>query len=318
MGLRVPQFGWNLVFRLSVVSPLLLCCQSCARLRMRWRSRFAQELAGCSNIVSPFCTMVRLALVFAVVARLAFGLSEARSAAGVPLDRIEGILRASCGSSCLDFFRGAMANASSEGVGLVAPFAGEAESRLSVATRLADELFPVRSRSVAASFLARGRVAATPCSSPASCAIASLAANKCNYGRVALQQAYSDLNVATHVLGALVSSLCGCVHVGSSSVCALKSLPPSCTFPYTVYSKAFAGSVQIWEAVKAATNTCNVHRAPGLQESAGTAARVVGHALVAVGGGGRVGGAAQDVEEALLRAQEAFARATRAQNATVR
>ena len=258
--------------------------------------------------------MVRVSLAFALVARFAFGLSVAHPLTGAQLQQIEGILRSSCGSGCLDFFHGAMANVSSEGVGLVGPFAAEAEGRLSIATRLAAELSPGRSGSVSASFLAKGRAAATPCSSPASCAIASLAANKCNYGRVALQEAYGDLNVATHVLGALVSSLCGCVHVGSSSVCALKSLPPSCTFPYAVYSKAFAGSVQVWEAVKAATNTCNVHRAP-VQQSVGAVGGAVGGSFVSAHGGA---GAARDVEAAFLRAQEAFARASRAQNATVR
>ena len=91
-----------------------------------------------------------------------------------------------------------------------------------------------------------------------------MAANKCNYARVALQGAYNELNVATHVLGVLVSSLCGCVHAGHVSTCALRTLPPVCAFPYTVYSKAFAGSVQVWEAVKASTKKCIIHRDPAI------------------------------------------------------
>ena len=91
-----------------------------------------------------------------------------------------------------------------------------------------------------------------------------MAANKCNYARVALQGAYNELNIATHVLGTMVSSLCGCVHAGHVSTCALRTLPAVCAFPYTVYSRAFAGSVQVWEAVKAATKKCIIHRDPSI------------------------------------------------------
>ena len=91
-----------------------------------------------------------------------------------------------------------------------------------------------------------------------------LGANRCNYARVALQQAYNELNVATHALGVLVSSLCGCLRSDHVVVCALRGVPAACAFPYTVYSKAFAGSVQVWEAVKASTSTCILHGDAGL------------------------------------------------------
>ena len=102
------------------------------------------------------------------------------------------------------------------------------------------------------------------CSTPAACAAKTLGANKCNYARVALQQAYNELNVATHALGVLVSSLCGCVRSGHMSTCALRNVPAACAFPYTVYAKAFAGSTQVWQAVKASTATCILHGDPGL------------------------------------------------------
>ena len=105
----------------------------------------------------------------------------------------------------------------------------------------------------------------TACASPAECKLRELAANKCTYGRAALQSTYNSLNVVAHVLGSLVSSLCGCVHVEHVSHRVLQTVPPTCTFPYTVYSKVFAGSVQVWEAVKASTKSCMMHRGPAIQ-----------------------------------------------------
>ena len=104
----------------------------------------------------------------------------------------------------------------------------------------------------------------TACGTPAECELRELAVNKCNYGRAALQNTYNSLNVAAHVLGSLVSTLCGCVHVEHVSHCILQNVPPMCTFPYTVYSKVFAGSVQVWEAVKASTKSCMMHRGPAI------------------------------------------------------
>lgn len=109
-----------------------------------------------------------------------------------------------------------------------------------------------------------GTISSIACSTPAACAAKTLGANKCNYARIALQQAYNELNVATHALGVLVSSLCGCVHSGHVSTCALRGVPAACAFPYTVYAKAFAGSIQVWEAVKASTATCILHGDPAL------------------------------------------------------
>ena len=105
----------------------------------------------------------------------------------------------------------------------------------------------------------------TACGTPAECELRELAVNKCNYGRLALQNTYKSLNVVAHVLGSLVSTLCGCVHVEHVSHCILQNVPPMCTFLYTVYSKVFAGSVQVWEAVKASTKSCMLHRGPAIK-----------------------------------------------------
>ena len=105
----------------------------------------------------------------------------------------------------------------------------------------------------------------TACNSPAECALKEAAANRCNYGRVALQDTYKSLNVVAHVMGAAISSLCGCIHVDRQSRCVLGNVPATCVFPYTVYSKVFAGTVQAWEAVKASTKSCIVHRGPAIK-----------------------------------------------------
>ena len=187
-----------------------------------------------------------------------------------------GPLATSCGISCTSLLQTTLAqlNRSAEGNGVAAAagsdllrlLAGNVEQSFA----RADDLAKASTGSSSAKISLRNRglrgqsqVFASdnvPCATTAACAIKAMAANKCNYARVALQGAYNELNVATHVLGVLVSSLCGCVHAGHVSTCALRSLPAVCAFPYTVYSKAFAGSVQVWEAVKAATKKCIIHR----------------------------------------------------------
>merc|ERR1719203_996796 len=99
----------------------------------------------------------------------------------------------------------------------------------------------------------------TACSTPAACKLKELQANRCNYGREALQTAYQGVNVAAHVMGVAISLLCGCVYVQNAAKCALQTVPASCVFPYSVYSKTFSGSVELWEAVKAASKTCLIH-----------------------------------------------------------
>jgi len=44
--------------------------------------------------------------------------------------------------------------------------------------------------------------------------------------------------------------------------CVLWTTPPVCIRPYSVYSKAFSQSVQMWESVKSMTKTCIMHGSP--------------------------------------------------------
>ena len=189
-----------------------------------------------------------------------------------------GSLAKSCGTSCTSLLETLFAqlNHTAEekgvtfGFGLLKLLSGNVAESLSRAKRLAETSAASRfATEIAGHKRMRGASKAfasenVPCATPAACAIKAMAANKCNYARAALQSSYNELNIATHVLGVLVSSLCGCVHTGHVSTCALRSLPAACTFPYTVYSKAFAGSVQVWEAVKASTKKCIVHRDPAI------------------------------------------------------
>ena len=99
----------------------------------------------------------------------------------------------------------------------------------------------------------------TPCDSEASCALVQAFANKCNFGRMSLQQAYEGVNVAAHVLGVMTSVLCGCLYADTQAVCLLQGVPPVCVFPYMVYSKLFSASNELWEAVKGTTSSCQMH-----------------------------------------------------------
>ena len=184
--------------------------------------------------------------------------SGALTLATPPLELAEADLARTCGGGCVAFLhaRSVLSQASlntSRREALFADVATEVGRRLDEALALAA---PVGAIQVPAGAAAPAGIA---CATPASCALKALGANKCNYARVALQQAYNELNVATHVLGVLVSSLCGCLHSGHVSTCAMRSVPQVCVFPYTVYAKAFAGSAQVWEAVKASTKTCILH-----------------------------------------------------------
>merc|ERR1712113_28120 len=100
------------------------------------------------------------------------------------------------------------------------------------------------------------------CATSATCRLRSLMANKCNFGREALQQTYQGLNLAAHTMGVLITLLCGCLYVNTAAFCALQSVPPVCVFPYNVYSKIFTQTIQLWESVKTATKTCMLHGDP--------------------------------------------------------
>lgn len=105
-------------------------------------------------------------------------------------------------------------------------------------------------------------LADTPCNSQTLCSIDGLLANKCSYMRKGMQLAYQGLNVVVHVMGVLTTVLCGCLFVFGEAKCILSAVPPICIRPYSVYSKAFSGSVQMWESVKSSTKTCILHGSP--------------------------------------------------------
>merc|ERR1712061_322907 len=88
---------------------------------------------------------------------------------------------------------------------------------------------------------AKMTLADTPCNSQTLCTIDALVANKCSYMRQGLQLAYQGLNIVAHVMGVLVTLLCGCIFVAGGARCVLSFLPPICIRPYSVYSKAFSG-----------------------------------------------------------------------------
>jgi len=107
-----------------------------------------------------------------------------------------------------------------------------------------------------------------PCQSPADCASLSSTVNECTERRDALQQAFEDVNVGVHSMGSAIATLCGCMFVGSSDMCAFKDIPPLCVVPYQSYVGVFMSSVAVWDAVKAATAACSVLGAPALASTA--------------------------------------------------
>ena len=139
------------------------------------------------------------------------GVSAALVRTTPAVDVAESSLARTCGLQCVAFLqaRSALAPAAantSRDEAVLAHVAGEVGRRL-------EEAFSLTAPSAAARVSATSAApAGVACATPASCALKALGANKCNYARVALQQAYNELNVATHVLGVLVSSLCGCLH----------------------------------------------------------------------------------------------------------
>jgi len=102
----------------------------------------------------------------------------------------------------------------------------------------------------------------TGCASDALCSIKNLVANACNYGRAAMQATYQGVNVVVHVMGVLITALCGCLNVLTTAVCVLQSVPPTCQLPYRVFGKLWTASIQLWEATKGSTQMCMMHATP--------------------------------------------------------
>merc|ERR1712194_322173 len=98
---------------------------------------------------------------------------------------------------------------------------------------------------------AEGLTSDIPCTTTADCKLKGVIANRCNYGREALQASYNSFNTVAHTMAVAISELCRCTFTQGRADCALENVPSVCIFPYNVYSKMFAGSVQLWEAVKA-------------------------------------------------------------------
>lgn len=82
--------------------------------------------------------------------------------------------------------------------------------------------------------------------------------NACSFARVGAEFAYQEVNKIVNGLGKVVTGMCGCIMVQKVTVCALAAIPEVCTFPYAGYSALWAASVQMWETVKATTNSCKV------------------------------------------------------------
>lgn len=187
-------------------------------------------------------------------------------------DDVLSSLRASCGNECVEVWNMAAATGNSSEHG---PLFNTLVSLATMAQRKiqqdgAEAVHPSFAKhqvhlaskiSAAAAHLAASED--TACTSSANCQLKSLKANKCNYAREALQATYQGLNLAAHTLGSAVSVLCGCSFVSDKVACALQTVPQVCVFPYSVYSQVFAGSIETWEAVKAASKSCMLHGAEG-------------------------------------------------------
>ncbi|XP_954332.1 uncharacterized protein TA20855 [Theileria annulata] len=67
----------------------------------------------------------------------------------------------------------------------------------------------------------------TPCSTQASCDKLAMLMNLCSYIRSGVGFAYDIYATMIHVLGNMLSVLCGCIFVGPAHVCLLKNFPVS-------------------------------------------------------------------------------------------
>jgi len=148
-----------------------------------------------------------------------------------------------CGSVCAEVWSSAVALERSEHHstnGLFSPLlalAEMAQQQLRLATTVKQEnsnlaAFTTSHQEMADS--TRSNLASstdTACSSPANCKLKTLTANRCNFGREALQNTYQTLNVVAHTMGSAIAVLCGCFFVNDQATCALQSVPPVCIFP---------------------------------------------------------------------------------------
>ena len=188
---------------------------------------------------------------------------------GERLQAMERDLATSCGQPCVEAFHDTLHELNSQKLGdsqawlhgitkLMENVEQQAHARSAqIATRTS-----MLQTSKSQSTLATTGSGSAVCNSEASCALVQAFANKCNYARVSLQQSYEAVNVATHVLGVMVSAACGCTYSGTQAACLLQGVPPTCVFPYMVYSRVFSASNELWEALKGSTKSCTMHGDP--------------------------------------------------------
>ncbi|XP_053990876.1 uncharacterized protein LOC128882983 [Hylaeus volcanicus] len=86
--------------------------------------------------------------------------------------------------------------------------------------------------------------------------------NSCDDARKICYSMYGTYNQVTNVLNQVVSVLCACIFAGPVKLCALKSFPYTCVFPYQVLSTFSTGSGSVWEAIKTLSSLCRFHTDP--------------------------------------------------------
>lgn len=112
--------------------------------------------------------------------------------------------------------------------------------------------------------ISQQHAAASPCTSAAGCASLTSTINECSARRDAVQQAYEDVNKGVNAMGGAIATLCGCMFVGDSDICAFQDISPLCVIPYQSYVGVFMSSAAVWDAVKASTEACSVIGAPSV------------------------------------------------------
>jgi hypothetical protein len=106
--------------------------------------------------------------------------------------------------------------------------------------------------------LTKGSAIDLPCTSKATCAVAELAANKCNYGRMLATGSYQSVNILTHIVSTVTSLGCGCFYTPVVSECILKSFY-LCEAFNNVRSKLQDQSDGLWKSIQDTTKACRMH-----------------------------------------------------------
>ena len=97
-----------------------------------------------------------------------------------------------------------------------------------------------------------------PCSTQAECDSLDYKVNRCAYIRQNALKAYVGANAAVSVMANLMTVLCGCIFVGPSKICALKSIPYTCGFPFNAYMGLYGVSMSLWAAVTMTSTVCSM------------------------------------------------------------